>query len=176
MKMKTLQDLYVDCLRDLHSAEAQLVKALPKMAKAASSPDLREAIEHHLEETRNQVERLDRIFAKLGKRGTGKKCAAMEGLIEEGKELLEMEAEPDVLDAGLIGAAQRVEHYEMAAYGTVRTYAKILGDTKATSLLQETLDEEKAADQKLTGLAESINVKAAAAGSRRPTPRTSARR
>ncbi|MFL5339122.1 MAG: ferritin-like domain-containing protein [Gemmataceae bacterium] len=164
MKMKSLQDLYIDCLRDLHSAEAQLVKALPKMAKAASSPDLQQAFTDHLEETRGHVERLDQIFKKLGKRGTGKKCAAMEGLIEEGKELLEVEAEPDVLDAGLIGAAQKVEHYEMAAYGTARTWARQLGDHEAADLLQQTLDEEGAADKKLTELAESgVNMEAAMA-------------
>ena len=164
MKMKSLQDLYIDCLRDLHSAEAQLVKALPKMAKAASSPDLQQAFTDHLEETRGHVERLDQIFEKLGKRGTGKKCAAMEGLIEEGKEILELEAAPDVIDAGLIGAAQRVEHYEMAAYGTARTWAKQLGDHEAADLLQQTLDEEGAADKKLTELAESgVNMEAAMA-------------
>ena len=128
MKLESLQDLYVEELKDLYSAENQLLKALPKMAKAASSPVLRTAFEDHLEETRGQVERLESIFKKLDANPKGKKCKAMEGLIEEGNEVMTEEAEPAVRDAALIAAAQRVEHYEMAGYGCVRTYARLLGD------------------------------------------------
>lgn len=166
MKLLSLHDLYVSELKDLYNAETQLLKALPKMAKASTSDELRTAFEEHLEETRGQVERLDKIFKELGINPKGKKCKAMEGLIEEGKELLEEEAEPTVLDAGLIAAAQRVEHYEMAGYGCVRTFATLLGYEQAADLLQETLDEEGAADKKLTELAETIiNVEAQAAES-----------
>lgn len=162
MELKTLQDLYVDELRDIYSAENQLIKALPKMAKAASDENLKQAFTDHLEQTKGHVERLDQLFDQLGERATGKKCKAMEGLVEEGKEMIEEDAEPEVKDAGLISAAQRVEHYEMAAYGTVRAYARILGDDQAAKLLQQTLDEEGAADKKLTKLAESvINLEAA---------------
>ncbi|HZZ72757.1 MAG TPA: ferritin-like domain-containing protein [Pirellulales bacterium] len=160
MEMETLRDLFVDELKDLYSAENQLVKALPKMAKAATSPKLKKAFESHLEETKGHVDRLEQIFEKLGGSPKGKKCKAMEGLIEEGKEMLEEDAEPDVLDAGLIAAAQRVEHYEMAGYGCVRTYAQLLGEAAAAKLLQQTLDEEGNADKKLTQLAEQINVNA----------------
>ena len=161
MKLGSLQELYVEELKDLYSAENQLLKALPKMAKAASSPELREAFEDHLEQTRGHVERLASIFRKLDANPKGKKCKAMEGLIEEGNELMAEEAEPAVLDAALIGAAQRVEHYEMAGYGCVRTYARLLGDEEAANLLQQTLDEEGAADKNLTELAETIiNVEA----------------
>jgi ferritin-like metal-binding protein YciE len=153
-KMMSLQDLFVEQLRDLHSAETQLVKALPKMAKAAESEELRTAFAQHLEETERQVERLDEIFEQLGERAKGKKCVAMEGLIEEAKELLHEDAEPDVLDAGLICAAQKVEHYEIASYGTVRTWAQVLGNQRAAELLNDTLQEEGAADKKLTALAE----------------------
>lgn len=165
MSLGTLHELYVEELRDLYNAENQLMKALPKMAKAASSEELKAAFEEHLEVTRGQIERLDQIFEELGEKATGKKCKAMEGLIEEGKELLEQEdADPSVLDAALIGAAQRVEHYEMAGYGCVRTFARLLGYEKAAELLQATLDEEGEADKKLTELAESvINVEAEAA-------------
>ena len=166
MKESALKELYIKELRDTYDAEKQITKALPEMAKAASSSQLRQAFEEHLQQTKNHVDRLEQIFKALGESPKGETCDGMEGLIEEGSSLIDEDMDPEALDAGLIAAAQRVEHYEMAAYGTVRTYAKILGDTKATSLLQETLDEEKAADQKLTGLAESINVKAAAAGSR----------
>jgi ferritin-like metal-binding protein YciE len=157
-----LEELLVDELKDLYSAENQLVKALPKMAKAASSPELRRAFERHLEETRRQVERLDQIGQALDVRLTGKKCKGMEGLIEEGKEIMEEDLEDPAIDAGIIGAAQKVEHYEIAAYGTARTHAEVLGYTKAAKLLQQTLDEEGATDKKLTQLAESIiNVEAA---------------
>src|SRR5262249_53558383 len=141
MAMESLHDLYVNELRDLYSAETQLVKALPKMAKAAASPDLRAAFEEHLEVTQGQVERLETIFEELGIKPKGKKSIAMEGLIEEGKELLEEDASESVLDAGLIVAAQKVEHYEMAGYGSVRTFANLLGYEEAARLLQETLDE-----------------------------------
>jgi ferritin-like metal-binding protein YciE len=162
MKLGSLHDLYLDELKDLYSAENQLVKALPKMAKAANAPELRAAFEEHLEETRNQVKRLERIFKELDASPRGKKCKGMEGLIEEGKEILGEDADANVLDAALIAAAQRVEHYEMAGYGCVRTFARLLGYDDAADLLQETLDEEGAADKKLTQLAESvINVEAA---------------
>jgi ferritin-like metal-binding protein YciE len=160
MQLGSLHDLYVDELKDLYNAETQLLKALPKMAKAASAPELRTAFEDHLEETREQVRRLELIFKKLDASPKGKKCKAMEGLIEEGKEVMD-EAQPPVLDAALIAAAQRVEHYEMAGYGCVRTFARLLGYEDAVELLQETLDEEGAADKKLTELAETIiNVEA----------------
>jgi ferritin-like metal-binding protein YciE len=164
MKMESLRDLFVDELKDLYSAETQIIKALPKMAKAASSNELRTAFEEHLEQTKVHVERLDQIFDSLEESPKGKKCKGMEGLIEEGKELLEEEAEPDVLDAGLISAAQRVEHYEMAGYGCVRTYAKLLGEDTAVELLQQTLDEEGDTDKKLTAIAETINLEAAEEG------------
>lgn len=160
MKLESLRDLFVDELKDLYSAERQLVKALPKMAKAATSRDLKRAFESHLKETKGQVARLDKVFASLDLSPKGKKCKAMEGLIKEGSELMEEDAEPEVMDAALIAAAQRVEHYEMAGYGCVRTFAQVLGETKAASLLQETLDEEGAADQKLTEIAKHINVEA----------------
>jgi len=165
MSLDSLHDLYVDELKDLYNAENQLLKALPKMAKAASHPDLKAAFTEHLEVTRGQIERLDTIFKELGEKATGKKCKAMEGLIEEAKELLEEDAAPSVLDAALIASAQRVEHYEMAGYGCVRTFARLLGYTEAEELLQETLNEEGEADQKLTDLAESvINLEAEAEG------------
>jgi ferritin-like metal-binding protein YciE len=156
-----LEELLVDELKDLYSAENQLVKALPKMAKAASSPELRRSFERHLEVTRKQVERLDQIGESLDVRLTGKKCKGMEGLIEEGREIMSEDLDENALDAGLIGAAQKVEHYEIAAYGTARTHASLLGYNKAAQLLQRTLDEEAATDKKLTDLAESlINVEA----------------
>ena len=164
MKMTTLHDLFVQELRDLYSAENQIIKALPKMAKAASSDELRRGFEEHLEQTKEHVERLEQIFEKLGVRASGKKCKAIEGLIEEGKELMEMDAEPAVLDAGLISAAQKVEHYEMAGYGCVRTWAQQLEDHDAANLLQQTLDEEGETDKKLTELAERmVNMEAASA-------------
>jgi ferritin-like metal-binding protein YciE len=172
MALESLHDLYVEELRDLYNAENQLLKALPRMAKAAGDPTLRAAFEEHLDVTRGQVDRLDRIFKKLGERATGKKCAAMEGLIEEGKEMMAEDAPPAVLDAALISAAQKVEHYEIASYGCVRTYARLLGYDDAARLLQETLDEEGDADNKLTELAESvINVEAEEEGDEEPAPR-----
>jgi ferritin-like metal-binding protein YciE len=163
MKMEDLKDLFVDELKDIYSAENQITKALPKMAKTAKSPELKKGFELHLEQTREQIARLERIFEELGETPRGKKCHGMEGLLEEGKELMGEDAEPEVMDAGLISAAQRVEHYEIAAYGTVKTYAELLGMSKAAKLLDETLKEEKDTDQKLTGLAGKINVQAKAA-------------
>jgi ferritin-like metal-binding protein YciE len=151
-----LEELLQDELKDLYSAEAQIVKALPRMAKAASSPELRRAFERHLEETRRQVDRLDQIGEELEMKLTGKKCRGMEGLIAEGKELMEEDFDEDALDAGLIGAAQKVEHYEIAAYGTARTHAEMLGYRRVAKLLQQTLNEEGATDKKLTQLAETI--------------------
>ena len=161
MSLDSLHDLYVDELKDLYNAENQLLKALPKMAKAASAPELKAAFEEHLEVTRSQVARLETIFEELEISPKGKKCKAMEGLIEEGKEIMEEKGSPAVVDAALIGAAQRVEHYEMAGYGCVRTFANLLGYAQAAALLQKTLDEEGEADKKLTELAETvINVEA----------------
>lgn len=154
-------------LKDLYSAESQLLTPLPKMAKAASAPQLNKAFKDHLKETEGQVRRLETIFEKLGTSPKGKKCKAMEGLIEEGKETISEDGDPSIKDAALIAAAQRVEHYEMAGYGCARTYARLLGHDDAADLLQETLDEEGSADKKLTKLAETvINIKAATADSR----------
>jgi ferritin-like metal-binding protein YciE len=160
MEIDTLQKLYVEELRDLHSAERQIIQALPKMIKAATNPELKAGLQEHLDVTKEQLARLDQIFEKLGKKGTGKKCKGMEGVLADGKELLEEDMAPEVLDAGIISAAQHVEHYEMAGYGTVRTYAQLLGEKEAAKLLQMTLDEEGDADKKLTKLAERINVEA----------------
>jgi ferritin-like metal-binding protein YciE len=159
MENKGLRELYIDELKDLYSAENQLVKALPKMAKAASSDELRSGFEEHLEQTKGQVQRLETIFGQLEENPKGKKCKAMEGLIEEGSEAIG-EYEGPVLDAALIGAAQRVEHYEMAAYGTVRAFAEELGENEQASLLSETLEEEKQTDEKLSTLAKEINPEA----------------
>lgn len=156
MKLDSLRTLWIEELRDLYSAETQLVKALPKMAKKATNPELKEAFESHLEETRNHVERLEEIFGRLGKKPTGKTCKAMKGLIEEGSEMMQEDGPESVLDAGIISAAQKVEHYEIAGYGTARTFASILGEDEAEDLLQETLDEEGAADEKLTEIAEGV--------------------
>ena len=156
MEMESLQDLLLEQLKDLYNAEGQLVKALPKMAKAATHPKLKQAFTSHLEETKGHVERLKKVFDALGETAKGKTCKAMKGLIEEGKEMMEEDATPEVMDAGLIAAAQRVEHYEMAGYGCVRTYAQLLGNDRAAKLLQQTLDEEGLADKKLTDIAESV--------------------
>lgn len=155
MKAKEFSKLYLDQLKDIYSAENQLVRALPKMAKAASSNQLQQAFTMHLEETKGQVQRLEQIFSELKASTRGPKCKGMEGLIEEGTELLEKheKMEGEVLDAGLIAAAQRIEHYEIAAYGTARTFAQQLGYHEAAQLLQQTLDEEHATDQKLTAIA-----------------------
>jgi ferritin-like metal-binding protein YciE len=152
MKLSTLAKLFEDQLKDLYNAETQLTKALPRMAKKSSTPELKEAITSHLEETRQQVERLKEIGEKLGVKLTGKRCKAMEGLIEEGAEVLEAEGPGAVLDAALIAAAQRVEHYEISAYGTARTLAEHLGHDDVVELLQQTLDEESAADEKLSSI------------------------
>ena len=160
-KMATLEDLYTDLLKDLYSAEKQLVKALPKMAKNAQSPDLQKAFQEHLRQTEDQVDRIERIFTEMGGSPRGKKCVGMEGLIEEGNELLQEDVDPNVLDAGLIAAAQKVEHYEIASYGTARAWAQRLGYDNAAHLLQETLEEESMANEKLTKIAEShVNMEA----------------
>ncbi len=161
MKLNSLHDLYIHELKDLYSAENQIIKALPKMAKAAHSVELRNAFDEHLDVTRRQVERLERIFQRLDESPKGTKCDGMKGIIEEGEEMMDLDAQEMVSDAALISAAQRVEHYEIAGYGTVRTYAHQLGYEEDVRLLQETLDEEGEADKKLTRLAESrINVEA----------------
>jgi ferritin-like metal-binding protein YciE len=161
MANDTLQDLLVETLRDTYNAEKQLVKALPKMAKAATSDELRAAFTDHLEVTRQQVTRLEQVFQELDVPVRGKHCVAMEGLIEEGKEIMEEDHDPDVMDAGIIAAAQKVEHYEIAAYGTLRTWAEMLGFTRAAALLQQSLDEESDADEKLSQLAMTqVNVRA----------------
>jgi ferritin-like metal-binding protein YciE len=160
-KVSSLEDLFMDMLKDLYSAEKQLVKALPKMAKAAQSSDLQKAFKDHLSQTEVQVDRLERIFSDLEGSPRGKKCVGMEGLIEEGNEIMKEKMDPDVMDAGLIAAAQKVEHYEIASYGTARAWAQQLGYDKAASLLQDTLDEEGEANKKLTEIAEShVNVEA----------------
>ena len=161
MEIDSLQQLYVNELKDLYSAEKQIIQALPRMAKKASSPQLKRAFEEHLEQTQGQVERLEKIFESLEGSPRGKKCKGMEGLLEEGKEMMAEDMTPDVLDAALISAAQKVEHYEIAGYGTVCAYAKLLGRDQDANLLQRTLDEEGETDTKLTKLAESsINVDA----------------
>jgi ferritin-like metal-binding protein YciE len=154
MSLNTLHDLFVDEIRDLYSAENQLVQALPKMVKSATSSTLQQAFQAHFEQTRHHVERLEEIFSELDTSPKGKKCVAMEGLIKEGSELMKEHTRPEVLDAGLIGAAQRVEHYEIAAYGTARAHAEQLGYSIAASWLQQTLNEEKEANEKLTQIAE----------------------
>lgn len=161
---EAFREHYVDELRDLYSAEQQILVALPKMAEAASHAELKRAFQSHLKQTEGQVARLETIFQALGEKPTGKTCAAMKGLIKEGDELIKEGLEPDVLDAALIGAAQKVEHYEMAGYGTARTWAKRLGEQDACALLQQTLEEEAATDEKLTKLAETkVNKDAVAA-------------
>jgi ferritin-like metal-binding protein YciE len=160
----TLHDAFIDELRDTYDAERQLLKALPKLAKASSSPELRTAFESHLEETRGQVERLEQVFASLEEKVRGKHCDGVAGIIEEGKRIMEEDFDEATMDACLIAAGQRSEHYEMAAYGTLVAWARAMGHTEAADLLQQTLDEEKAADEKLTALAEGgINQEAAVA-------------
>jgi ferritin-like metal-binding protein YciE len=160
MANMSLKELYLDELRDLYDAESRLVKALPKLAKVAESQELRTGIENHLEQTKGHVERLEEIFEAMGEKPSGKKCAAMVGLIQEGEELMDEDFEGGVKDAALISAAQRVEHYEIAAYGCVKTWAGLLGEKDAENLLQQTLNEEKETDQKLTEISEGINVEA----------------
>jgi ferritin-like metal-binding protein YciE len=164
MKMESLKDLYLEQLRDLYDAETQLIEALPKMAEAAHNSDLKNAFHQHLRQTREHVTRLERVFSSLGEKPEGQTCHGMKGLIKEGQEMIKAKGDPDVIDAGLIAAAQRVEHYEIAGYGTVRAYAETLGAEAAVSSLEKTLQEEEATDDKLTELAEShINVEAEAA-------------
>ena len=188
MSLATLHDLMVHELKDLYSAERQLIQALPKMSKSASSDELRTAIDNHLSETEEQASRLEKILESFGESPRGQKCEGMEGLIEEGKSLLKEEADPDVMDAGIIVAAQKVEHYEIAAYGAMCEYARILGHTEALQLLEQTLEEEKNADKLLNDIAEGgINALAERDGNaetngdemeeakkavRRPTPRS----
>lgn len=161
MKLKSLRDLYVHELKDIYSGEKQIVKALPKMAKAASHEELVAGFEEHLAQTEQQIERLERILEGLGESTRGDKCKGMEGILEEGKQLMEEDASPDVLDAALIAGAQKVEHYEIASYGTVRAWAEMLGEDEAVQLLQQTLDEEIETDEKLSELAENaINAEA----------------
>ena len=154
MQLSTLDDLFVKELRDVYSAERQLVQTLPKMAKKANAPELADAIERHLGETEQHVQRLERAFEMLDVGSRGPVCKGMKGIIDEGKEVLQDAGEPEVLDAGMIASAQRAEHYEIAAYGTLREYANILGHSEIASLIEQSLEEEKAADQKLTELAE----------------------
>ena len=159
-KIKSLEDFLIEELKDLYSAEKQITKALPKMAKASTSDELREVFQNHLQETEGQVLRLEEVSNILGKNLSGKKCKAMAGLIEEGKEILEEDMDENVRDAALIAAAQKVEHYEMASYGCARTYARLLGMVNIEKLLQETLDEEGNANKLLTEISEDLNVEA----------------
>jgi ferritin-like metal-binding protein YciE len=160
MQKDSLRQLYVNELKDLYNAETQLVKALPKMAKASSNAELRQGFEEHLRQTSEQVSRLEQIFDMLGEKPTGKKCLGMEGLVKEGAETMSENYEGAVMDAAIIGAAQKVEHYEIAGYGTVRTFAELMGESEHVSLLEQTLEEEKQTDEKLTQLAEQINRQA----------------
>lgn len=161
MQKDSLRELYIDELRDLYNAETQLVKALPKMAKASANDQLRKAFEEHLRQTSDQLSRLERIFEQLEQKPSGKKCLGMVGLVKEGAETMGKDYAADLMDAAIIGAAQRVEHYEIAGYGTVRALAELLGEDEHVSLLNQTLEEEKQADKKLTELAQEINPKAA---------------
>lgn len=153
MAKHSMKDLLIEELRDIYHGETQITKALPKMARKATSPELRQAFESHLEETHRQVERLEEIFDELDARKRGKRCEAVEGLVEEAKEIMDLDLEPHVMDAGLIGAAQKVEHYEIAAYGTLRAWARDLGMTRIAELLEQTLSEEHEADRKLNQIA-----------------------
>jgi ferritin-like metal-binding protein YciE len=157
MQKESMRELYINELKDLYNAETQLVKALPKMAKAASNDDLRQAFEEHLRQTSEQVSRLEQIFEMLNEKPTGKKCLGMEGLVKEAAETMREKYDDAVMDAAIIGAAQRVEHYEIAGYGTVREFAQLLGEDEHVSLLEQTLEEEKQTDEKLTALAEDVN-------------------
>jgi ferritin-like metal-binding protein YciE len=161
MEQNDLRELYVDELKDLYDAENQLIKALPKMAEAATSDQLRLGFEQHLEQTREHAQRIERIFNSMGEKVKGKKCKGMKGLISEGEDVMSEDYDGELMDAALISAAQRVEHYEIAAYGTVRTFANILGEQEAVTLLEQTLEEEKQTDKKLTELAKNINFEAA---------------
>ncbi|PSH03467.1 MAG: ferritin-like domain-containing protein [Acidobacteria bacterium] len=157
MTKNSLKDLYIDELRDIFDAENQITKALPKMVKASSSEELRQAFEQHLEQTKGQIERLEKIFKMLGQKSTGKKCFGMEGLLREGSEIMGEDFGEELMDAALISAAQRVEHYEIAAYGTVCSFASLLGESEHKSLLEETLNEEKQTDKNLTEISKHIN-------------------
>jgi ferritin-like metal-binding protein YciE len=163
MKIETLRELLIDELQDLHSAEQQITKALPKLIKASHNPQLKQAFEHHLEETKNHVTRLEQILNRMNESPKGKTCEGMKGLLKEGEERVSDGGEAEVLDAGIISAAQRVEHYEIAAYGSARTYAELLGDQEAVRLLNQTLEEEKSADSKLNQVARTVNIEAKAA-------------
>src|SRR6202161_4392344 len=175
MSHRNLKSLYVDELQDLYSSEQQLIKALPKMAKAVNSDELRKGFEEHLQQTRQHATRLEQILSALGEPVKGKKCKGMAGIVAEGGEMMSEDFEGALMDAALISAAQRVEHYEIAAYGAVHAYATLMGESEAASLLQQTLDEEKETDQKLTELSEEINSEAfslgAEAGTEETTPR-----
>ena len=160
-KLTSPRDLLVHDLKDLYSAETQLIKALPKMAKAASTPELKQAFTDHLEQTRGHAARLEQIMTILDESPRGKKCKAMEGLVEEGKETIEEDAEPSIKDLALITAAQKVEHYEIAGYGSARTLAELIGESKVAKILQQTLDEEGNADKLLTGIAQGVSLEAA---------------
>ncbi|MDQ3292361.1 MAG: ferritin-like domain-containing protein [Bacteroidota bacterium] len=161
MKMQSLNDLLIHQLQDLYGAEQQLLKAMPKLLSSAKSDKLKQALETHMAETQNQVQRLEQVFQSMGIQAEAIKCKAMEGLLKEAEELLSEDADPEVLDAGIIASAQRVEHYEIAGYGTACTYAKYLGHNEALNLLKETLSEEKKTDELLTVIAESsVNIKA----------------
>lgn len=175
MKLNSLQELYVDQLRDLYDAEQQIIKALPDLIEATKSSNLKQALTEHHNVTKDQATRLEKIFTTLGEKPTGEKCKGMKGVIDEGSELVDKVSDPDLRDAAIIASAQRVEHYEMAGYGTARTFANLLDDTEASKLLQQTLDEEKEADQKLTELAEEINITASksVAGEKSAKPKKS---
>jgi ferritin-like metal-binding protein YciE len=163
MKLENLQQLFVKELRDLYDAENQITEALPKLINAAHNSELKSALQEHLQVTKQQISRLDQIFQKLNQKPTGETCKGMKGVIKEGDEIVSAGGDPSTIDAGIISAAQRVEHYEMAGYGTVRTYARLLGQEEMARLLQQTLSEEEEADEKLTQIANSVNVEAKAA-------------
>jgi len=163
MKLENLEQLFLQELRDLYDAEDQITKALPKMIEAAHYVELKNALQEHLDVTRTQIQRLDQIFNILGEDASGQTCKGMKGVIKEGDEIISQGGDPATVDAGIISAAQRVEHYEMAGYGTVRTYADLLGQQQISTLLQQTLDEEKEADETLTEIARSVNLEAKAA-------------
>lgn len=163
MSVSTMEELLIDELKDIYNAEKQITRALPKMVKATTSPELRQAFESHLEETQGQIERLDKVFEILGRSARGKTCHGMQGVLEEGAEVIEDTKKSPLRDAALISAAQRVEHYEMAAYGCVREYARLLGQKEIVQLLEQTLEEEKAAGEKLSSLSESVNSEAMSA-------------
>ena len=163
MDLDSLKDLFIDELRDLYDAENQITEALPKLIEKAQYPQLKSALQEHLEVTRGQIRRLESIFQRLGEKPSGESCKGMKGLIKEGDDMATRDGSPSVIDAAIISAVQRVEHYEIAGYGTVRTYADLLGEKEFVSLLQQTLDEEKEADKSLTELAKTINVQARAA-------------